>query len=441
MALQKISACRGIALVISLLVCSLLLAVPVAAATRTLGDGPSFSAAIIGTNEFVPGQDATIRILVRNTGVNDMNQYGVGTIEPEDTQTTAKMATLGLASASDRITIKTDPQMVGDIPGGGEVVVEFSAKISENATTTNYTLPLNISCRYLPGAVQDQGDEFEFRYERSTTTIPISIRISPQVKAEIIQVVPDQLTTGSEGFINLTIRNAGPENGTKSSVKLLRNGQSPVIPTDSTVFIGDYPSGGVVTCRYKVSISDDAPGQIYPVDVVVSYTNWEGTIVTSAKDTVGVQVQPQPGFSVVSAVPEVSRGADKVIDIVYQNDGAVPVAAASARITQQTPVRIRDNTAYLGDIAPGQTARARFVLHADGTAEPGQYSFESTIRYRDAEGTSIESDPFLVTISVVPQVSGLAAVPGGLITIVACAVAGIIISISFVVYRKKRANP
>jgi hypothetical protein len=331
--------------------------------------------------------------------------------------------------------------MVGDIPGGGEVVVEFSAKISGNATATNYTLPLNISCRYLPGAVQERGDEFEFRYDQSTTTIPITIRIRPQVKAEIIKAVPDQLIAGSEGFINLTIRNAGPENGTKASVKLLRNGQSPVIPTDSSVFIGDYPSGGIVTCRYKVSISDDATRQIYPVDIAVSYTNREGTIVTSTKDTVGVQVNARHGFGVVSPVPEVSQGTDTVIDIVYRNDGASPVHAAVARIIQQTPVSIRDNTAYLGDIAPGQTSRARFVLRADTAAEPGQYSLESTIRYRDAEGTSIESDHFPVTISIVPSASGLAAVPGGLMTIVAGGIAGIVLILLLLVYRKKQANP
>ncbi len=435
-----ISAYRETTLILSLLVCTLLIAAPVAAATRTLGNGPSFTAAIVGTNEFVPGEDSTIRIQVQNTGVNTLEQFGVGTIEPENTQTTARMVTLGLTSTSDRVTIKTDPQMIGDIPGGGAVMVVFAAKISANATAANYTMPLNISYRYLPGSVQERGDEFEFRYRQTETTIPVSIRVRPQVKAEVIEVSPEQLTAGGEGYVSLTIRNAGQEKGTKASVKLLRNGQSPVIPTESSVFIGDYPPGGIVTCRYKVSISDDAIQQIYPVDIAVSYTNREGTIVTSTKDTVGVQVNARHGFLVVSPVPEVPQGTDTVIDVVYRNDGASPVHAAVARIVPQTPVNIHDNTAYLGDIAPGQTSRARFMLRADSEAEPGRYSLESTIRYRDAKGTSIESDPFPVTISVAPPASGIAAVPGGLMTIVACGVAGIVLSLLLLVYRKKRVN-
>ena len=91
-----------------------------------------------------------------------------------------------------------------------------------------------------------------------------------------------------------------------ASVKLLRNGQSPIIPVDSTVFIGDFPSGDTIACRYKVSVSKDATNQTYPVDLVVSYTNREGTIVTSSKTTVGVPVNatacihrhiPGPGSS------------------------------------------------------------------------------------------------------------------------------------------------
>ena len=147
---------------LTLLMCSILTVVPASAVTQHLGSGPSFTAAVIGTNEFVPGDDATIRILVKNTGLNSMKQVMMGTIEPEDQQNTAKTVTIGLASAGDAVLIKTDPQMAGDIKGGNTVTVEFKVKISSNATAGEYPLPLILRYKYPRVIVQEQADVFEF---------------------------------------------------------------------------------------------------------------------------------------------------------------------------------------------------------------------------------------------------------------------------------------
>ena len=423
-----------------LLMCSILMVVPASAVTQHLGSGPSFTAPVIGTNEFVPGEDTTIRILVKNTDLNSMKQVMMGTIQPEDQQNTAKTVTIGLASAGDAVLIRTDPQMVGDIPGGNSVTVEFKAKISANATAGEYSLPLTLRYKYPRVIVQEQADVFEFTYNDAEDTLPVTIRIQPQVKAEVIEAVPEQLISGSDGYLNLTIKNAGPENGSMASVKLLRNGQSPIIPASSTVFIGDYPSGGIVTCHYKVSVSKDATNQTYPVDLAVSYTNREGSVVTSSITTIGVPVNDKPAFTIISTVPEVPRGMDQIIEVQYRNDGDITLHAAQAQIIPHSPITISDNNAYLGDIAPGASATAKFEVQADSAAEPAVYSLDSTVRFRDASDTSLESDPIPVQIKVVPAASGIAAIPGGLVTIAGCILALIVIRVALVVYRNKKTN-
>lgn len=430
------SGAPGTAMVIlSLLMCSILIGAPASAATRYLGDGPTFTAAVSGNNDFVPGDDATITILIKNTGLNSMKQVGVGTIEPEDQQNTAKTVTIGLASAGDAVIVKTDPQMVGDIRGGNSVTVQFKAKISTNATEGEYQLPLTLQYRYLRVINQEAADVFEFTYNKAEDTLPITIRIKPQVKAEVIEAVPEELTVGSEGYLNLKIKNTGPENGTMASVKLLRNGQSPIIPVDSTLFIGEFPSGDTVTCRYKISVSKDATNQTYPVDLTVSYTNREGTIVTSSTTTVGVSVNAKPAFTIISPVPEVPRGTGRTLEVQYQNDGSVTVYDAQARLSLHDPITIGDNTAYLGDIAPGESVTARYEVEADEAAEAMVYSFDSTIRYRDAQGTSLESDTLPLQIAVVPAAS----IPAGLLALAGCILVGIVAGIAFLVYRRKKA--
>lgn len=426
----------GTAMIIfTLLMCSILTAAPASAATRYLGDGPSFTATLSGNNEFIPGEDTTIHILVKNIGLNSMKQVGVGTIEPEDQQNTAKTVSIGLASAGDAVIIKTDPQMVGDIRGGNTVTVQFKAKISANATAGEYQLPLSLQYRYPRVIVQEAADVFEFTYNEAEDTLPVTIRIQPRVKAEVIEAVPEELTVGSEGYLNLKIKNAGLENGTMASVKLVRNGQSPIIPVDSTLFIGDFPSGSIVMGKYKVSVSKDSTNQTYPVDLTVSYTNREGTIVTSSKTTVGVPVNAKPAFSVISPVLEVPSGAGSTVEVQYRNDGNVTVYAAQARLSLHAPITLGDNTAYLGDIAPGDSATAQYEVVTDEAAEPMMYSFDSTLRYRDALGTSLESDTIPVQIEVVPQASGIF---GGLTVLVLGVIAAVFVLIAFLVHRRKK---
>jgi len=432
------SSCPGFTgtamVILTLLTCSVLILAPASAVTQHLGTGPSFTAMVSGDNEFVPGEETTITLLVKNTGLNSFKQVMMGTIQPEDQQNTAKTATIGLASAGNNVTVRTDPQMVGDIPGGATVPVQFRIKISANATAEEYQLPLTLRYRYLKVIVQERADMFEYDYNDAEEILPITIRMQPHVKAQVIEAVPEQLTVGSDGYLNLKIKNIGPENGTLASVKLLRNGESPIIPVDSTVFIGDFRSGDTITCRYKVSVSNDATNQTYPVDLAVSYMNREGTVVSSAKTTVGVPVNEQPVFAVISSIPEIPRATESTIDVSYRNNGKVTVYDASVRITPHAPVSASDNNAFLGDIAPGETATATFVLLADQNAETGEQTFDSTIRYRDTTGISIASDPIPVQLKIVPSAGGIS--PLVIIGIIAV----LIIGAAFFVYQQKNKS-
>ncbi|MEI7857381.1 MAG: S-layer protein [Methanomicrobiales archaeon] len=436
------SGTAGIAIIIlTLLTCSSLIVTPVSAATKYLGGAPSFSATVYGVNEFTPGEDATISILVKNAGLNPLKQLNRGTIDAEDLPNTAKFVTIGLTSASDAVVIKTDPQMAGDISGNGQtVLLKFQAKISANATAGEYSLPLTIKYKYPRVIEQEAADTFEFSYNEAEDILPVTLRIKPQVKIVVIEAVPEGLSTGSLGYIDLKIRNIGPENGEMTSVKLLRNGQSPVIPSDSTLFLGSFPSGGIIECRYKVSVSNDATNQTYPVDIAVSYTNREGAIVTSSPETVGIFVNAKTAFTVISTVPEVPRGASRTIDVLYRNDGLVTVYDAEARITPHKPVTVTDNSAFLGDVEPGRTASARYEILADADSETMVYSFDSSIRYRDMLGNSHESDTIPVQIIVTPADSGSSGIPGGSPVLIGCVIGGIVICIAFLVYRMRMGN-
>jgi hypothetical protein len=400
--------------------------VPVMGVTTYLSEGPEMSAAIAGTNEFSPGQDVVISVIVENRGLNSMKtswpggsdpasavkrpdlsrEYyawqGSGTIIRDDVPTTAKVVTIALSPGNAPVVVNTGPQNIGDLASQKTATVRIETKITSDATEGEYTLPLTIQYTYLAASSQEAADILLSDYERVNVTLPLTIRIKPSVKVEVLEVVPENLSVGTGGYLSLTIKNAGFEDGKKATVRLIRNGNSPIIPTDSNVFIGDFNRNTIVTCRYKVAISSDAENQTYPVDVAVSYENRDGDKVTSASDTIGVPVLGKLTFAVTSDPINVTPGSEQIITVRYQNTGAQIAHQVQARLSAVDPFTSADNNAYLGDMKPGDIATASYRISTDSAARAQDYALDTEVRFRDALDNSQVSDTFKVDVRVSP---------------------------------------
>ena len=424
-------------LIIVFLVMWLCFSMPVMGVTTYLGGRPQMSALISGVNEFSPGQDATIKIIVQNSGVQNLQFVNGGSISRDDLLTTAKTVSVGLSAGNAPIIVKSDPQIVGDIKSNEIRTVTITTKILPNATEGEYQIPLTITYTYLAAADQPASDTLQSNYQQTSETFPITIKIKPQVKVDVLEAVPENLIVGSEGYLDLKIRNTGSEDGKKATVKLIRNGASPIIPTDSSVFIGDFPHNGTVTSRYKVTISGDAEKQTYPVDIVVTYENRDGDVVTSDIETIGIPIGGKISFAITSGPVQVVPGSQNVIQVEYQNTGVTTAFNAQARLSVVDPFTSTDDTAYLGDLKPGQTATARYQMSADDTAAVKDYTLDTEIRYRDALDISHSSDIIHVPVQVQPKPASaglMQALPIIVVIALICIAAGYY----FLVMKKKK---
>jgi hypothetical protein len=326
---------------------------------------------------------------------------------------------------------------VGDLKSPGLVTVPIRVKILPNATEGDYQILLNIMYSYLASSTQEAADVLQYNYKQVNETVPVTIKIKPQVRIEVLDAGTENLTVGSEGFLNLRIKNAGSEDGKKASVTVIRNGASPIIPTDNSVFIGDFPANGVVTGKYKVAVSNDAENQIYPVDIIVTYENRDGDVVTSAVYTMGVPVGRKISFGITSPTVHVLQGSQGTIEVEYQNTGDTTAYQAQARLSIVEPFQSSDDTAYLGDLKPGQKVTARFQVSTGEAAVVKEYSLSTEIRYHDTLDNSQVSDPFNVTVDV-----GTKPLWGGVVHVLA--VIGVIILVGvgagyyLLVMRKKK---
>ncbi len=251
------------------------------------------------------------------------------------------------------------------------------------------------------------------------------------MKLSILSAEAEHLNAGTEGFVNLTVKNIGHENGKNAIIKIVRNDMSPVIPVSGSTFIGDFSVNQVVSSRFKVSISSNAEAQTYPLDVLVSYENSEGDTITSDAETIGLQVGKKIDFNIISEPDTVSPGQKKVINVKYINTGGAPAYNVQARISAVDPFTSNDDTAFLGTLAPGETREAVFEITVDKTATLKEYALDSEVRYRDALDNSLISDPMKVRI-VVEKENSLLSNP----FVLAGGIAAVIL-IGYLVYRQR----
>ena len=127
-----------------LLLVAALCVIPVLGQEKYQGGSPQISAYIAGTNEFSPGQDATITVVIQNSGTAAVMFINQGTLPQADLPTTAKLVTVGLSSGGAPINITTGTQTLGDIQSPGITSASFSATITSDANLGSYTLPLTV---------------------------------------------------------------------------------------------------------------------------------------------------------------------------------------------------------------------------------------------------------------------------------------------------------
>ena len=374
-----------------------LLAVPGSAAgAKYLYGNPELSATIAGTNEFAPGAETGLTVIISNSGLNT-HKIAIPSLPPDDLPNTAKLVTVALKNNDAPFTVKTDPQFLSDIMGGAALPATFNVKVADSATPGTYTLPLEVTYTYLQDA-EDYGDLLRYNYQKKTETLPLTVRVTPALRVEVLNVQTRSVNVGTEGYVSMTLKNIGHDAADKAVAKIVRNGASPLIPTDSNAYIGTFAPGETVDVMFKVAVADSAEPQSYPLDLVVAYEDYEGKSAASRPVTIGLPVGGKIDFDVASPTVTLNPGGKSILEVVYRNAGAAKVYSAQARISAVDPFTSSDDTAYLGDLAPGETATARFEVSIDADATLKNYGIDSEIRYRDDLDNSKISDTMKVQV-------------------------------------------
>ncbi len=412
-------------------------AVPASAGEQYLAGSPALSVSLAGTNEFSPGKEVQLAITIENSGTNQFKFVKTGIINLDDQPTTAKFLTVALEPGDSPFIIKSDPQMVGDLKASSTAKALFTVRIPSDTPSGIYLLPVKVNYTYLYTAEQYGTDTIQYFYKTKDESFQTAVTIKPDVRVSVVRADIRSLNAGTEGYITIDVKNDGLENAKKAVVMITRNGGSPVIPTEGSTYIGDFPSGGNATCIFRASVDKDAEAQTYPLDVSVKYENRDGDMVTSDVETIGVPVGGRIEFTIVSDPQTIIPGEKKVIVARFMNTGGATAYGAQARVSMVDPFTSNDDSAFLGDIAPGETREASFLVSADKAATVKQYGIDAEVRYRDALDNTVISDPMKLNVEVVPDTGLLARLAGNPVALLL--IAAIVIGAGYLLYRRKRS--
>jgi len=422
-----------VAIIIAIIIIS-----PVSAASKYMAGSPELSAYISGTNEVSPGDTVSLKVIIENKGVNEFKFIQSSIVERDDLPNTAKFLTVSLAAGDAPVTVKSDPQMLGDLTGSSIASCVFTTKIQPDAASGIYDLPLILKYSYMYEAEQYGSDTIQYYYKERNETFSLPIKIKPELKIQILSTGAEHLNAGTEGYVTLTVKNIGHEDGKNAILRIVRNEKSPVIPTTNSIFIGDFPVDQTLTGRFKVSVSSDAEEQTYPLDVLVNYENGEGEQVTSDVETIGIPVGKKIEFNVTSLPGEIAPGQKKIITVQYVNSGGATAYNVQARISAVDPFTSNDDTAFIGTLAPGETREAAFEISVDKTATIKEYALDSEIRYRDALDNTLISNPLKVRVQVGADKGIIAGILSNPLALAVIAL--VILGTGFFIYRQRRES-
>ena len=181
--------------------------------------------------------------------------------------------------------------------------------------------------------------------------------------------------------------------------------------------------GGEGTVGFNIEIDENAPAGTYPLILALDYDYQKNVQVSgnpasegrtdvnfwyetlNQTQTLYITIKRLADFEVTGVSSDLQAGEDdRVLRITYMNTGEETATEAVARISVTDPFSSTDDQAYLGTLAPAESATAIFVIDTDSDATVKVYGIDTEIRFKDSTGESRVSDSMTASVTIKPAI-------------------------------------
>jgi len=146
-----------------------------------------------------------------------------------------------------------------------------------------------------------------------------------------------------------------------------------------------------VTIKFKLLVDNDAPDDIYEIDLRI----WDGT-GTSTTKTIDIEVRGKEYAQVITiSKANIDLAREESLEFVITNTGNSPLENMVFSWSDPAGVVLpvySDNTKYIKHLDVGESVEVSYTVIADINANPGLYQMDLNLRFEDYESTTGEID-------------------------------------------------
>lgn len=401
---------RGAKLVPALVVLAVLVSttvVPVAGqetAEVVLGE-PEFDV-YLPNNEVSPGEEATLEVSLTNSGT----VFTGGPPDLTDRVTTARSMTVQLRAGDSPLDVKTRQVPIDPVPRGQTGTAAFQVTVPEDADPGTYEIPVELRYGYtrLIRYEPTSGGPNIIRTVELTTTrkTTLTVRVEEESRFRIVGHSSDALV-GSDGDVKVQIENTGTEPATDANVRISSTSNELTFGSGSsfsTAFAGQWAPGEVKTVSYTAQFADSADPRNYTAKVVVEYDDPDGITGRSENRTFGIRPSGEQSFSVRNANASLRVGEEGSFTGEIVNEGPETARSAVVVFDPENPnLEVSENEYSLSTIEPGESESFAYDVDVTDAGGANRQLFSVTVRYKDADGDTRESDTLDTEVRVQPE--------------------------------------
>lgn len=391
-------------LIVLLLSCMLLVLTP-AVGAATGGSTVTVTDYQITPSVLLPGEQATIKVVLQNTASVASSTETV--VVPGPTGTTT-------SETKDLVAVFNSVRLFGN----GLQVIEGTYDHA-GALGPGQSMPLTFLVRapaqsgmYFPEVWVQIPGGFTVRYP-----VPVNVNSNLGLPSQAILVMesslPDSVQPGSEIPVTLTVANAGRLLANDVTVRIETSGTA-IAPRNTDLHHLGTIQGGEEQQVNLVLISDrNTASGLTRIPVSIQYTTSDGKNYTqNASINIPFEGQAELGFVSVDTSPRRAvEGQPFDLTIRIENTGTGEAKQVAA--TVDLPMT-GSKEAFIGKIKPGNDAPAIFML--DG-ADGGTYTYDLTIAYVDDTGAHTVTRTMSVHVLPSEGMGGMLPLLGGFLLV------------------------
>lgn len=363
-------------------------------------------------NHVTPGETTELTVNVQNDGEIDQSDSATGSQSAMVTTASAVKVEMKEKNDDDKappIRVKTGRQSIGSVPSGQAVPATFKIVVDEDAEPGTYRVPVKVTYSYTEEISASQSGDLDYDRDEVRKTFHVTINVDDSARFEVQESSSD-VAVGDSGTVSVTVENVGTEAASDASVQVqsqnsgLTFGSSQSPTNSASSYVGNWEPGESRTLTYDANVADGTTQRDIALSALVNYEDSDGTAKQSKSLSFGVTPNGEQTFAVENPRSTLRVGREGTLSGELVNTGS-STAKNAVVVFEPTSSNIDAvETEYaVGTLEAGERANFEFDAQVSESGEAGPRQFTYTVKYRNNDGESRQSDPLDVIGQVQPQ--------------------------------------